>query len=475
MAQFVSDEFQGTTLGTQWTWSPGTSTDSSATPSSYQLTGTHLRMEVAKSSAQSWTVDNAAYISQPQPNAENWEVVTKIDNFVPTEAGYQNPGNRVGLLLRQDNNHWLGVTLHTPNNTMVLYGQSQMDPNGDLGNVIKYKQELTTFEIGNITSTVYFKLRKSQYGYTAFFSIDNENWTQVLPLTRNPHSTDGSVGGDIVIYQSSASSTGNVRPADIDWARQTVSSDVTHAYADDEFNDGTIAPRWEFFPGYHGGVTSSTYNMTPGSVVESDGYLNMISGPGTDLSRRDDIANGERGPAITQPAPAGETFSVYTQVDPVIMTDFIRYRGQGIRIWQNQNNWLMIMTTKNGTEPNTPGSRNMVEVQYKGDDNTTRTGLNAFVGATIENAAPGFLRIDRNGNNFRAQYSFDEVTWTPVLTEQYPDGWIPMVLQPDAPLNLQLVAKRPRYATDAGNYLETSQFNFIRTLSDSSVSDWQLF
>lgn len=57
-AAFVSDEFNGDTLGSHWTWSEGVAAAGDTTTASFEMTGTHFKIQSAMTSEQDWVVDN---------------------------------------------------------------------------------------------------------------------------------------------------------------------------------------------------------------------------------------------------------------------------------------------------------------------------------------------------------------------------------------------------------------------------------
>src|SRR5690606_12818067 len=87
-----------------WTWQ-----DSDPAGSVIGNTGTHLSIEAAEGADLFFFNDKYTYVQQNAPAGTNWEVVTKLDGFDPTEPGKQNSWNKCGLMLWQDNDHWFGV------------------------------------------------------------------------------------------------------------------------------------------------------------------------------------------------------------------------------------------------------------------------------------------------------------------------------------------------------------------------------
>lgn len=420
----------------------------------------------------------APYIEQPVPDSEQWEVVTKIDDFMPAAEGYQAAWNRIGFYVRGGNSTWMGINFGyrfiNNSHTMYLYGQSQFVPGDDAANnEAKYKSEFSTPNAGNEFSTFYLKLRKTVNGYSGWFSLDGEEWTQATALVRNPFPPDGTIPGTIRIYTSANATTGNTRPALVDYVRAT-DLGPSHPFANDEFDGASLSPAWEFLQGHNNNLTSSTWAKIPSTMEVSDGSLKIVSGPQRDMTNAEANTRGDRLAMVSRPAPAGDEWSVYTKVAPLVFEDTTAWKAHGIRIWKNQYNWLAISTGKNGSGIGDPGARPVVETNFRGDDNTSRSSQIVTVGDSPSSAGPAYLRIDRNGDRVRALYSFDGITWTPINADLYADGWLDLApSETNQPWQVQLYVKRPRPEADGG-YFETSEFDFIREFTTSTVRDWQL-
>lgn len=441
-SQFVDDEFNSGTQGPQWTFTDGTPAGGSVS-----FTGTHLRMEAQEGTDHWFHVDDHVFLQQNAPTGTNWEVVTKIDNYDPTEVGFQARWQKSGLQLWQDNDHWIALSAlsNFEGTAVTIQANWQADavPPGDLFT------DGVTDDFGPLPlapgATIYLKIIKSSDGYMGQYSPDGVNWQNVLTLVRNLDSADGYFQNEkIRLFQSGAvNNAGTIKPVDFDYIRANPIAPPSAGYSDDEFSGTSLGSNWKFYEGF-----------TSGTISVSGGVVSMVPG-----YRQDVWVYPDRAMRIYQDAPTSTKYVLTTKVGPTNLIPFEQWQGYGIMLRQDQSNWVMIMNQRSET------GTNRVEVAFK------RAGLfdagNSDFGSGV---LPEYLRITQDDKTYTVEYSFDNSTWTQATNGQFT---YPARLR-DA--QVHLIAKRvfgPGQAEFAS--AATGTFDYIRaTYPPTAADDWQL-
>lgn len=381
-AQFVDDQFNEGTLGGHWTF-----VDGAPDAGSHTMTGTHLQLDAAEGSDFFYFVDDQAYVEQDAPTGTNWEVVTKIDNFAPVNGATQQPFNRAGIQLWQDNNHWIsiGVLGNGDGTNVGIQAFWQTGPDND--------RNRGTTDIDTVTtSPMYLKIVKSPKGYQGMMSADGTTWIDALPIVRNPDTADGYFTGEkIRLYQSSAPdedvATVN-EPADFDYViANTGLTPPPSGFADDDFDGGSLGSTWQFYAG-----------VMPGIMEVSGGTLKLTPGDGQDT-----WVGKERGMHVYQDAPDATDLILTMKGAPTTLIPNEQWNGYGIMLWQDQSHWVAIYNQRSET------GTNRVEVGFKRAD-----AFNGHVADFGVGSLPEYLRIVQTGGNYVVEYSFDNVTFTAV-------------------------------------------------------------
>lgn len=437
-AQFVDDEFNGTTLGSHWTVR-----DSTPAGSTITLTGAGSLRMTAKEGSDFWMlVNDECSVEQPAPTGSNWEVVTKIDNFDPRATGYKRSWNRTGIELWQDNDHWLaiGILGNGDGSDVGVQAFWQTDP---VANRSTPDYEGASEYWPVTTSPLYLKIQKTDKGYLAQMSGDGTSWTNVLPVVRNPETPDGFFTAEkIRLYQSGGpvGGTGVSHPADFDYVRASSIAPPPSGCKEDEFTGtGLDTSIWNYYEG-----------VMAGTLSVGGGNLTLTSG-----NFQDQWVFVEKAMHVYQDAPTSTSYAVVTKVGPNNLIPFEQWNAYGIALWQDQSNWVMIGNQR--SEFNT----NRVEVTFK------RNGLyDAFYADFGTGALPGYLRIEQNVMTYVPMYSYDGSTWTavPVGGTVYP-----------APLKntqVRLFSK----SVFANGTKANATFDWFRVeAAQTPAQDWQLF
>jgi beta-xylosidase len=450
-AAYVDDDFNGPGLGSQWTFH-----DSTPAGSTITLTAGNLRM-LAKEKSDHWeNADAYCYVEQDAPTtAGAWEVVTKVQNFNPTQVGFKSFFERTGIQLWQDNDHWLSIGLLSDgtgsNIGIQAYWQTLPTPLPAGAAAFRYfgNNEFTPVT----TQPLYLRIQKTNRGYIAGMSADGVTWTDCSPRMRNPETGDGSfTNAKIRLFQSggNAGNTGVDAPADFDFCHSATTGPLGQTVAgckSDEFNGAGLDPaNWGYYAGFLGG------NMSV-----SAGKLNLQAGYGNDLWE-----NWERPTYVYQDAPTSTSFELEVKAGPADIRTYDLYNEYGIWLWQDQCNWVYIGNQRSNANP----VSNRIECGYKRDG-----VFNAYqVPDFGTGALPGYLRIERNGLTYTAQYSFDGTTWQSV-----PSGGttLPHVL---ANAEVRLFSKSVTNGTqDLNTPKVNAQFDYFHVYPlPAAAADWQL-
>lgn len=449
-AQFIPDEFNTATLGPQWTF-----VDSTPAGTTYSLTGSDFRIAASAGSDLFTFVDNHGFIEQNAPIGTNWEVVTKIDDYNPTQAGQQRDFARGGIQLWQDNNHHFFISLLSNFDGVQMGVQTvwQTDPDNDGANNIFYEKVLEYFNTGPQPS-YWFKVQKTPKGYLGFMSTDGVTWRNVMAIVRNPETPDGYFTGEkIRLFSTGGFGAGAVTPVDFDYARTSPITSPVAGYQNDEFDGSTLAPQWGYYPG-----------MNSGAISLATGKLNMVAGPFNDL-----WINQEQATHIYQDAPTSNSFALTMKGAPTEFTavPFELFNSYGIWLWHDQSNWAFI-SNQRGNSGNPPTPNNRIEIAAKRNGIFTAENIPFSTPANPQSPCPEYLRIEKIGNECQLQYSFDNVNWTTVTT---PAGSKFQVGADN--LQVRLFSKR---AFGDGAPID-AQFDWLRAseVVTSNVNDWQLF
>ncbi len=443
MGQFTADEFSAPTLGPQWTFTDGTPAGSTITFPD----GNHLRMDGQEGTDFYYDTDTQPYIQQNAPSGTNWEVITKITAYDPTAAGFQRGFLRAGIQLWQDNNHHLSIGVLTTQNGMGIVGQAvwQTDATAPSDDFTHGTNEIPLTSGGDY----YLKVIKSTRGYLAQISTDGIAYQNILPLVRNPETADGYfVNEKIRLFHSGGPGfvTGVVKPVDFDYIRTNAIAAPVAGFSNDEFNGASLDPRWQYYEG-----------VRPGTKAIGGGTVKLTTGDFQDLWQPVD-----RAMYIAQDAPSSNC-TLTLKGGPTDLRSFERYNSYGIKLWQDQSNWLFISNQRSDTDP----VSNRLEIAFK------RNGLYDFGGTDFGAAScPEYLRIEQNNNIYTVSYSYDNVTFTQVTGGQQT---YPAKLKNG---QVHLFSKKVFGPGDGpfGTGV-TAEFDFVRVafIGSSDASDWQLF
>lgn len=462
-ADFVNDEFDGAALGTQWTFTQGVNTHATAIGEVMPNTPPgHLSLYPGIGTRFGWDEHTDTNISQDQPADDTWEVHLKVDNWNPSPSGPT--WQQVGLRLYQDNSHWLGINVTVRPTGPVLQAQSEFS-----GDVTRTNLHITELPLFNFVKPdpLYLRIQKTSKGYTTGYSADGIDWIDRGTFVRNPYSADGFLDPSAQIRVSTIApennGDGQVEAVELDWIRKVALAPTTSGYANDEFTGTELGSNWLYYDGI--------YNIPgiPGTVSVADGFAKLQHSTGFDLGF---AHNQEKPQFIMQDAPTTENFSLVTRVIPANLTTAGNWEGHGLRVWQDQNHWIAIVNQRNGAAAEAD-ARNQVELRYELGHGAVTVASNTNIGTSNTDPGPELLRIDKEGTKYRALYKLTEAaeTWTIATdTSIDPEGWVDFG-EELRNAQVQLFTKRPQ----AGRTAATSEFDYIREISESSVEDWQLF
>lgn len=450
---YTDDEFDGTTLGSQWTWH-----DSATAGSTCTLTGTGQLQMTCREKMDFWAdADRQCYIEQDAPVGTNWEVVIQIRNFDPTQPAYKSFFERTGIQLWQDNDHYAAIgTISNENGTSMgvqAFWQTQPATLPPVAWTPRYFGENAYYPV--TTSPMFLRIQKTPRGYLAGMSADGVAWQEVLGRVKNPETSDGYFTNEkIRLYQSGGNdgNTGVAAPADFEFCRSTAITDAVSPVAsckEDEFNGTSLDPAWRFFPGF-----------LPGSMSVSGGTFNLTAGYGNDMWQTID-----RGAYIYQDAPTSSSFCIETKLGPQDIRAADLYNGCGLLLWQDQCNWVTIYHQRSNTVTN------RFEVGYK--RNGWFDGYVADFGAGL---LPQFMRIVKNGATYICQYSANRTNWVDLPS----GGWsYPAAMpSPEVRLFTKSILNAPNSFTpaDLNRFYYTGQFDHLHVYPYSAAAcDWELF
>lgn len=450
-AQLIPDEFDASTLGPQWTF-----VDSTPAGTTYTLTGSHFQIAAPGGSDLYTFVDTHGFIEQDAPAGTDWEVVTKIDNWDPTQAGHQRDFTRAGIQLWQDNNHHFVVSLLSNGDGTQMGTQAfwNTDPDNDNANNGVYEGTLNLFNTGPQPS-YWLKIQKTPRGYLGLMSTDGSSWLNIMSIVRNPETANGYfVNEKIRLFHAGGFGAGELTPANFDYVRANALTSTDLPYQDDEFNDTSLAPQWDFHPGIGTGYMDLT----------GDGNLTMAAGIFADL-----WWFREQPTYIYQDAPTSSSYALTIKGAPTEFTavPFELYNSYGIWLWHDQSNWVFI-SNQRGQMGDPPVPNNRVEWAAKRDGLFNAGNIPFSTAENPQSPVPEYLRIEKIGDMASLQYSFDNVNWT---TIDSPAGSSFSVGEDN--LQVRLFSKR---AFGDGAPMD-AKFDYVRAteLPGSNVQDWQLY
>ncbi len=463
--QFVPDEFNGATLGSQWTF-----LDNETLGSTFTLTNGHFNLTAPRDTDFFWGPNNYASLEQDAPAGDNWEVVTKVDNWDPTVPANRRRFSRFGIAVWQDIDHYVTIGLLSDFEGDEIGTQAFWNtyPNGSSQGDSNYIGVLDEFETGPQPS-YWLKIQKTPKGYLGFTSTDGLTWRNQMSILRNPETPDGYFTNEKIRIFNAAGFTpspapdGDLIPAQFDFVRMNVLTPPIAGYQDDEFNGATLAPQW----GYHPGILPGYKDLA------GDGNLTIGAGGFSDL-----WVNKEQPTFIYQDAPTANSYNLTMKGSPTELTavPFELYNSYGIWLWHDQSNWAFI-SNQRGVFGDPPTPNNRIEYAFKQDGFFTPGTINFSTPENPQSPCPEYLRVEKNGGECNLQYSFDNFNWVTVVV---PGSDGPPVIPPRSNfsvgsdnLQVRLFSKR---ASGDGSPLD-AKFDWLRAieLPPSNVQDWQLF
>ncbi len=441
--QFVADEFNGGSLGTQWTFQ-----DSDPVGSVIGHTGTHLSIEAMEGADLFFFIDKYTYVQQDAPGGTNWEIVTKLDDFDPTAAGKQNNWNKCGLMLWQDNDHWFGVwALGNDGNPTWRRGVEGAYNSDFVANRTENWHEWGGDQAyWDVTQNpVWLKIQKTENGYFGLVSYDGTTWIQVNRLIRNSQNaaTGYFTNEKIRLIQSGPGTNGQNDVGLFDFIRTgPVAVPTASAGTNDEFAGTSLDPLvW----GKHEGIEASTIAVSGGALRITPANFNDQWG-GIDKAVR-----------VFQKAPVVPNLKVTAKVGPTELFNFQNWTGYGLWLWQDQNDYASIANLR------TDAGAHMVQAVYQRADSNEWNVDEINLGG---DPLPAYLRIDKAGSTYTAQYSFDNVTWISL-----PNGGHTYSTELQN-TQVQLLGKK---VNDNGGPQMTAEFDWVHFDTSSGVGDWQLY
>ncbi len=445
-AEFVPDEFNAASLGPQWTFQ-----DSDPTGSVIGHTGTHLSIEAIEGADMFFFIDRYTYVQQDAPGGTNWEVVTKLEGFDPTEAGKQNNWNKCGLMLWQDNEHWFGVWAMGNNGEPTWRRAVEGAYNSDfeLNRVNGWPEWGGDQLYWDVTSDpVWLKIQKTEHGYFGLVSYDGTNWIQVNRMIRNSQNPDGGgyfTNEKIRLIQSGPGTNGQNDVGFFDFIHTAPVTGIPTAAAgtNDEFDGTTLNSNlW----GIYHGVEQST-------VAVADGKLKI-----TPANHNDQWGGIDKAVRVYQDAPATGDYRVTVKVGPTALFDYQNWTGYGVFLWQDQNDYASISNVRTNT------GEHMIQAVYQRADALEWNVDEINIGAAT---LPEYLRLTKIGTTYTASYSSDNVTFTDM-----PTGGHVYQAELKNP-QVQLLGKK---INALGGPLMTAEFDWVHFETVSSdVQDWQLY
>lgn len=446
-AQFLPDEFNGTELGSQWTWN-----DSSPAGSVYTMTGTHFEIKAMEGADTYFFSDSEryAYIEQDAPTGTNWEVVTKLEGFNPTEAGKQNNWNKCGIMIWQDNFHWYSVRVMgndgQPGWDRWVEGAYNCIEDTGAGTDPRWRHAGDQSRKQFYDDPVWLRIRKTEHGYFGAYSTDGENWHEINRMFRNSQAPETGYfeNEKIRIFQSGPGTAGVNDTGRFDFIRTApVTVPTAEPGQDDDFDGTTLdTDVWGVWTGI---LTSEVY-------VEG-GKLKLKP-----ADWNDQWENLDGAVRVYQDAPVSGDWQVTVKAGPTALFDYQVWSGYGMMLWQDQNHYVHLGLVRSNT------GEHLVQVAYQRDD---AYAWNVFDGPLGSTLMPDFLRITKVGTRYTASYSYDEVTWTeaPVGGYVYPEE----LKNPQ----VQLMAKK---VNEDGGVEMIAEFDWVEfeTLN-ATVGDWTIY
>lgn len=450
-AAFTPDEFDGTTLGSQWTFhdnSIGTAV------TTYTVTDGHLRITAGEGDLYH-PVDTHAYVEQDAPAGTDWEVITKIDNWDPTVAGEQRKFIRSGIQLWQDNNRWLAVCVLTNDLGTRIDIQSPWQAVAGSSTDPEYQGSQIVIGYG-VHASLYMKIQKTNKGYRGYISTDGAGWLECMSVIRSPETPDGYFTNEkIRLFQAGGlvrtdGSPQNPTPVNFDYIRMNPLTPAPVGYQNDEFNATQLGPQWQLVEG-----------MGPGNIAFSGSAVYLSGGIFSDL-----WGHIEQPMHIMQDAPTSGTYTVTIKCDTVDMasTPYELWNSYGIWLWHDASNWSLISIQRRGD----PNARNGIEAAFKFNGEFLPWSVDLPVGTLC----PSYLRLVKKAGVVSAQYSYDNVTYTTVNVPGTPPLGGTEFPLPDTNNQVRLFTKR---ASGSGTPV-AGAIDWLRAEPViSSVTDWQLF
>lgn len=445
-AQFVPDEFNSTTMGTQWTWQ-----DSTPAGSTFNLNGTHFNITAANGADTYFNqgTETYAYLEQTAPTGTNWEVITKVDGFDPSETGKRNNWNKTGIMIYQDNLHWYSVRLIGNAGAEGLWDRAIEGAYNNRYSMSAAQGEHSGDQAiwGFTNDPVWMKVQKTEHGYFGYYSLDGTNWIMINRMIRNSQNAAGGgyyTNEKIRLFQSSPGMNGVTDTGSFDFVRTgPVTVPTAAAGTNDEFNAGTLDTTvW----GTHPGILASNVFMQDGKLKITPGHFNDQWG-GIDKAAR-----------VYQDAPASGDWQVTVKAGPNTLFDYQDWSGYGVMLWQDQNDYVFLSNVR------TNGGEHMIQAVYQFNDSLGWFVNEINIGGTL---LPEYLRVKKVGSTYTACYSYDNVTFTELAPGGHNYG--AELLNPQ----VQLVGKK---INSAGGVQMTVEFDWVHFESlGSAVADWTVY
>jgi len=477
-AAFQADEFDGTSLGSQWTF-----VDSNPAGTTTTVADGKFQMSAAAGSDHYFFVDTQAAIQQDAPAGTNWEVVTKLDDFdfdPDTTSPVKRRFIRTGLQLWQDNDHFVTMSILTPANGRGIDTANfwQFDPNSAASN-----NNNNLWGVLDIFgwpprpfSSLYMKIQSTPRGYRGYMSTDGTDWLECLTIVKNPETSNGlMINPKVRLFQAGGfyfdggtSITQKGIISKFDYVRSNPIPNPTVAYADDEFDGPDLNSNWQFNTGI--GVGSMGFNA--GNLVITAGIYTDLWGNG-----------GRQQPTyVFQDAPSASKYTLTAHVAPTQMAaegfPYELWNGYGLWLWHDQSNWIYIMNQRRDQDPGAPDTPwtpvNGLEAAVKVGGKFYDKNYNFF-----PNEAPAYLRVSKDGNNAEVQYSYDQTNWTPVTFNVNSVQTSQFAIGADN-LQIRLFSKRVFGDANDGDGRDAppmdGNFDWLHAnIIDSGVDTWELY
>jgi hypothetical protein len=152
-----TDDFNSSTLNAQWSWVREDNTH-------WSLTAAPGSMRIISQFGDIWTIQASQKNILLQNASGDWTIITKAVFSAKPSQNYE----QGGLIVYQDDNNYVKIVRCFSVNAKFVFGK-------EVGGT--YTEESATDGISG--GTVYLKITKSGSNYTAYYSSDGTNYTQV--------------------------------------------------------------------------------------------------------------------------------------------------------------------------------------------------------------------------------------------------------------------------------------------------------